>query len=113
MPLLGNAVINQGKMEYPCHIDYPKGDPNVAFDVTWTMDGHPLTDVMTSKPIVNHLRGDERDAYLPAINIYSHFGQTVGYILPLPIEINNLFVRSLINSFLFCLKSKIITTDCI
>ncbi|XP_060067972.1 von Willebrand factor D and EGF domain-containing protein-like [Ylistrum balloti] len=61
-----------GNVKFPCHIPYPKGVPNVAFEVTWTVNGVPLTYPGTHHPVGQNLTGDERDATLEEIYMRGH-----------------------------------------
>ncbi|XP_033764373.1 von Willebrand factor D and EGF domain-containing protein-like [Pecten maximus] len=77
-PTLGQPYIDQNNhVQFPCHIPYPKGEPDVGFDVTWTVDGQPITDPNTNVPLVTKLTGDSRDALLDSIHMAGHMGKTL------------------------------------
>ncbi|XP_021376204.1 von Willebrand factor D and EGF domain-containing protein-like isoform X1 [Mizuhopecten yessoensis] len=62
----------KGAVKFPCHIPYPKGVPNVAFEVTWTVDGVPIRRPGTQVPVKQTLTGDDRDATLDEMYMQGH-----------------------------------------
>ncbi|OWF36676.1 von Willebrand factor D and EGF domain-containing protein-like [Mizuhopecten yessoensis] len=77
-PTLGQPYIDPNNhVQFPCHIPFPKGEPDVAFDVTWTVDGQMITDPNTNAPVVTTLTGDNRDALLDSIHMEGHMGKTL------------------------------------
>ncbi|XP_060067975.1 von Willebrand factor D and EGF domain-containing protein-like [Ylistrum balloti] len=77
-PTLGQPYIDQNNhVQFPCHILYPKGEPDVGFDVTWTADGQTIVDPNTNAPVVTKLTGDNRDALLDGIHMEGHMGKTL------------------------------------
>ena len=64
-------------VRFPCKVIYPTGDPTVAFNVMWNVDGNVLLDPATSKPVVSTLTGDQRVAYLDSKYLMGHLGKNV------------------------------------
>lgn len=74
--LLKPEIVNTN-VRFPCKVMYPTGDPTVAFDVMWNVDGHVLLNPATSKPVVTTLTGDHRVAYLESKYMMGHLGKNV------------------------------------
>lgn len=78
MPQLQKPEVTATKeVRFPCRIDYPIGQPDVAFIVTWMVDGHELYDPVTKTPIKTVLTGDSRIAYLDAMKLQNNLGKEV------------------------------------
>nr|XP_034300143.1 von Willebrand factor D and EGF domain-containing protein-like [Crassostrea gigas] len=76
MPVLQKPEVTPTKeVRFPCRIDYPIGQPDVAFTVTWTVDGHELLDPTTKTPVKTVLVGDSRIAYLDAMKLKYNLGK--------------------------------------
>uniref|UniRef100_A0A8B8D604 von Willebrand factor D and EGF domain-containing protein-like n=1 Tax=Crassostrea virginica TaxID=6565 RepID=A0A8B8D604_CRAVI len=76
MPQLQKPEVTATKeVRFPCRIDYPIGQPDVAFIVTWMVDGHELYDPVTKTPIKTVLTGDSRIAYLDAMKLQNNLGK--------------------------------------
>ncbi|XP_061164841.1 von Willebrand factor D and EGF domain-containing protein-like [Saccostrea echinata] len=75
MPVLSKPEVTATKdVRFPCRIDYPIGQPDVGFIVTWTVDGKELLD-KTNQPIQTVLKGDSRIAYLDATKLQGNLGK--------------------------------------
>jgi len=74
--LLNPEVVNLN-VRFPCKINYPRGEPGVAFTVMWNVDGHVLMDPSTKIPLVTTLTGDQRIVYLDANYLAGHMGKNV------------------------------------
>lgn len=74
--LLKPETVNTN-VRFPCKVIYPTGDPTVAFNVMWNVDGNTLLDPATSKPVANTLTGDQRVAYLDSKYLMGHLGKNV------------------------------------
>lgn len=82
MPVLQKPEVTPTKeVRFPCRIDYPIGQPDVAFTVTWTVDGHELLDPTTKTPVKTVLVGDSRIAYLDAMKLKYNLGKEVKFNL--------------------------------
>lgn len=80
MPVLQNPEVTPSKeVRFPCKIDYPIGQPDVGFTVTWTVDGHELLDPTTKTPVKTVLVGDSRIAYLDAMKLKYNLGKEVKF----------------------------------
>jgi len=81
-PVLDRPKVDvNNDVTFICNVKYPTGNPNVAFDVTWTVDDQVLNDPITSKPITTKLTGDQREAVLDATYLQGHLGKTVIVII--------------------------------
>lgn len=65
------------EVRFPCRIDYPIGQSDVGFIVTWTVDGKVLVDTNTKLPVKTVLTGDSRIAYLNAMKLQGNLGKEV------------------------------------
>ncbi|XP_069136361.1 von Willebrand factor D and EGF domain-containing protein-like [Argopecten irradians] len=75
---VGNTCSTSGTVKFPCHIPYPKREPDVAFEVTWTANGSdPILIPGTQNPVVTVLTGDDRDALLDGKYMKGHMGTTL------------------------------------
>jgi len=64
--LLKPETVNTN-VRFPCKVIYPTGDPTVAFNVMWNVDGNTLFT----------LTGDQRVAYLDSKYLMGHLGKNV------------------------------------
>ncbi|OWF39498.1 von Willebrand factor D and EGF domain-containing protein [Mizuhopecten yessoensis] len=75
---VGSTCSTTGNVKFPCHIPYPKGEPDVSFEVTWISNGHdPIMITGTQTPVVTTLNGDDRDALLDGRYMKGHMGTTL------------------------------------
>ncbi|XP_061164836.1 von Willebrand factor D and EGF domain-containing protein-like [Saccostrea echinata] len=75
LPVLKNPEVTPTKeVRFPCRINYPVGQPDVGFKVTWTVDGKALKKNATH-PLEMILTGDSRTAYLDAMKLQGHLGK--------------------------------------
>ncbi|XP_056012796.1 von Willebrand factor D and EGF domain-containing protein-like isoform X1 [Ostrea edulis] len=76
LPSLQNPEVTPTKeVRFPCRIDYPIGQSDVGFIVTWTVDGKVLVDTNTKLPVKTVLTGDSRIAYLNAMKLQGNLGK--------------------------------------
>ena len=81
-PVLGKPeVVQNSTVRFPCEVQYPLGQPNVGFEVTWTVDGQTLVDPVKGDKIVQHLTGDSRTTYLDYTLLKGQLGKTVGSLI--------------------------------
>lgn len=78
-PVLSKPEVTSTEVRFSCKIDYPIGQPDVGFVVTWTMDGQELMD-NTNQSLQKTLTGDSRIAYLNAEKLEGNLGKEVGTI---------------------------------
>nr|XP_022327876.1 von Willebrand factor D and EGF domain-containing protein-like [Crassostrea virginica] len=77
-PVLGKPeVVQNSTVRFPCEVQYPLGQPNVGFEVTWTVDGQTLVDPVKGDKIVQHLTGDSRTTYLDYTLLKGQLGKTL------------------------------------
>ncbi|XP_056012961.1 von Willebrand factor D and EGF domain-containing protein-like isoform X2 [Ostrea edulis] len=77
-PVLGKPeVVSNSTVRFPCEVQYPIGQPDVGFEVTWTVDGQTLVDPTTGARIVEQLTGDSRTAYLDYNTLKGNLGKTL------------------------------------
>jgi hypothetical protein len=78
LPSLQNPEVTPTKeVRFPCRVDYPIGQKDVGFVVTWTVDGKELLDTSTKLPVKTVLTGDSRIAYLNAMKLQGNLGKEV------------------------------------
>jgi hypothetical protein len=78
MPVLSKPEVTPTKeVRFPCRVDYPVGQADVGFIVTWTVDGKELLNQATHRPIQTVLTGDSRTAYLDATKLQGNLGKEV------------------------------------
>ncbi|XP_061188638.1 von Willebrand factor D and EGF domain-containing protein-like [Saccostrea echinata] len=70
-------IVLNTTVRFPCDVQYPPGQPDVGFEVTWTVDGQTLVDPDTGTLIVEHLTGDSRTVYLDYNKLKGNFGKTL------------------------------------
>lgn len=76
-PILSNPELTPtNQVRFPCSVDYPTGQPDVGFIVTWTVDGKELMDT-SGQPVQTVLTGDSRKAYLDGIKLQGNLGKEV------------------------------------
>ncbi|XP_056012794.1 von Willebrand factor D and EGF domain-containing protein-like [Ostrea edulis] len=76
MPVLSKPEVTPTKeVRFPCRVDYPLGQPDVGFIVTWTVDGKELLNQATHQPVQTILTGDSRTAYLDATKLKGNLGK--------------------------------------
>nr|XP_022324268.1 von Willebrand factor D and EGF domain-containing protein-like isoform X2 [Crassostrea virginica] len=74
-PILSNPELTPtNQVRFPCSVDYPTGQPDVGFIVTWTVDGKELMDT-SGQPVQTVLTGDSRKAYLDGIKLQGNLGK--------------------------------------
>nr|XP_034300140.1 von Willebrand factor D and EGF domain-containing protein isoform X3 [Crassostrea gigas] len=72
-PVLSKPEVTLTEVRFSCKIDYPLGQPDVGFVVTWTVDGQELNS--TGQPLQTTLLGDSRIAYLNAAKLKGNLGK--------------------------------------
>lgn len=72
-PVLSKPEVTSTEVRFSCKIDYPLGQPDVGFVVTWTVDGQELNS--TGQPLQTTLLGDSRIAYLNAAKLEGNLGK--------------------------------------
>lgn len=75
-PVLSKPEVTSTEVRFSCKIDYPLGQPDVGFVVTWIVDGQELNS--TGQPLQTTLLGDSRIAYLNAAKLEGNLGKEVG-----------------------------------
>jgi hypothetical protein len=86
-PVLGKPeVVSNSTVRFPCEVQYPTGQPDVGFEVTWTVDGQTLVDPNTGARIVEHLTGDSRTVYLDYLKLQGNLGKTVSQVFQCYVE---------------------------